>query len=155
MTWWPLMDRVFSEAELREGFGALFDLSPEDFAFLDEEGELQSVSDSIPVIIRRYQQSGDFPEALEIVLRRPEIWDRDEADGMRFFCRRMNCSCLVGDDTLHPDRWVLIEPTGKTRVVILDGEAIDERDEYIIDHDAVDTWPDSGFWESRFRNPSD
>ena len=74
---------------------------------------------------------------------------------MRFFCRRLNCACLVGDDTIYADRWVLIEPTGKTRVVILDGDALDDRDEYIIDQDADDVWPSWGLWESRFRNPSD
>jgi hypothetical protein len=72
---------------------------------------------------------------------------------MRFFCRRLGCSCLVTDDTLDPHRWILVKPTGKTRVVLLDGDALDDRDEYIIDPDAVDTWNEGSFWKSRFQNP--
>ena len=156
MSWMPIIDRELTEDEIREGFSAVLGVGPEDIVFVEDILEISgNVPDEVPVVIEKSRAGGDFPQRLDIVLRGNKLWERDEADNMRFFCRRMSCSCLVGDDTLDPERWVLIEPTGKTRVVIVDGEAIDERDEYIIDHDAVDTWPDSGFWESRFRNPSD
>ena len=156
MSWMPIIDRELTDAEIREGFSAVLGVGTEDIVFVEDILELSgNVSDEVPVVIERSSIEGDFVQRLDIVLRGDQLWKRDEVNGMRLFCRRLDCSCLVTDDTPDTYRWVLIEPTGKTRVVILDGDALDQRDEYIIDQDAVDTWPDSGLWESRFRNPSD
>ena len=156
MSWIPIIDRELTEEEIREGFSPVLGVGPEDIVFVDDILAISgNVPDEVPVIIEISKTKGEFVQCLDVVLRGNRLWERDEADGMQAFCKKTNCSCLISDDTLSSYRWVLIEPTGRIRAVTLDADALDDRDEYIIDQDASDVWPNWGLWESRFRNPSD
>lgn len=85
MSWIPIIDRELTEEEIREGFSAVLGVRPEDIVFVEDILDIgEDIPFEVPVVIEKSRVWGDFHQRLDVVLRGNKLWERDEAENMRF-----------------------------------------------------------------------
>jgi hypothetical protein len=123
--------RPVSDDELRELVNRFFGVAPSRIVVAGLADELPYIApEQFGAIVRRSLSTGEFPLWVEIQLK-----DRardDEMETMRELARVLGSALMVSDDTVNPYRWLRVWPDGRTEVIFVDTEALNDRDEVVV-----------------------
>jgi hypothetical protein len=130
-----LIDRELTAEEQAATLADLFGVGRAD-VLVFESGATPEGASAARVLCERGAVGGDFPARLSVYVDDDVPKDAESRPLVEQFCRRLNCSCLISDDSPNPYSMLLVRPDGATQRVYLDTERLDEHDEYVIDRPA-------------------
>ena len=92
---------------------------------------LKSLKDgSCDLFVQSTQVRGEVSQMLELYFRNGENIDMELLAAQ--LCNKMHCFCLISDQTVNPYSWIKINRDGSRCTVLLEGDALDDHDEFIL-----------------------
>ena len=88
------------------------------------------VNDSCYLFVVSTQIGGEVSQLLELNFHENTIIDMEDL-AVRL-CKKLQCFCLISDQNVNPYSMFKIDANGEKHAVLLEGDALDDRDEFII-----------------------
>lgn len=124
--------RPVSDEELRQAVSSIFGVDSSLIPVVElPEDLLQFPDEQIGAAVVRWPLKGDFRLRVGVFPRdnRPE---EAEMETMRKLARALRAALLVSDDSPNPSTRLRVWPDGRVEPVVIDVDALDDRDEVII-----------------------
>ena len=115
-----------------------FGCSAEDVRVIDAI-EAPEEFDGCTVLVERHIRAGQFPVSLSVLSCPSGCFDSDTAVAMQL-CNLAQCAALVSDSTVNPYNWVLLDGLGNQTEMLMDGDALDDHDAFVIPDARRPTW---------------
>jgi hypothetical protein len=132
MIWQELLvDRNLDAAAVVDAIVRLLPVEPAHVLVVADVTEAPVPAD-VKVLCERGEVRGEFPLRLSIYVRDPELATADARAFAGRLCELLGCRCLVPDGSPDPYCMLLVEGVGRERLVSLDAELLDEREEYVV-----------------------
>lgn len=128
----PLIARTLTESELLQWAAEAFGMTPERVHIADADTPPVSLPDSVELLLQTSAVAGDFPFHLAIFTRSPRTDAVEPGPALARLAQATNTSMLISDDSPNPYQLTLVQPDGRTVLVALDAEELDEHDSYKI-----------------------
>jgi len=104
-----------------------------------DEVESPEQFDDCVVLVERFVRTGDFPLSLS-VLSCPDDCVESNADLASQLCKHAQCAALVADTTVNPYNWFVLDGMGNQTEVLVDGDALNDDDAFVIPDARRPTW---------------
>ena len=121
-----LLERDFDETTLKEALAEAFDVPPQQVSIVNSIEEIQG---GVAVVAERTPTKGDFHCLLSLYVER-EFATKEPIQVTRRLCASLNVQALIPDSSLNPYSMILVSKAGEVRLVTLDAESLDLREEY-------------------------
>lgn len=139
MLWTDLaFDCIPSDDRLRQAWATVFGIDQDAVSVIDNiAGEDPWADGRIRIVLERFQQPGEFPLRVMVVLRGSDVEalvakpERELAMIGRL-CAELECRALVASDDVNPYEWSLHTPHGATTVVRVDGRQLDDNGIFVL-----------------------
>jgi hypothetical protein len=125
-----LVDRVLAKKEVVDGLTAMLNVDENDIGVVEDIAQIDSPqSPSVVCVVS--DLIGDFSLLISIYIRGylqlPSL-----VEAVKNFCKTLECTCLVSDDSADPYTMLCIDKRGRVRAVNLDVDLLDETGQYKI-----------------------
>ncbi len=127
------IDRAIDEDDVRGGWAESFGLPLGAIAVTRDWGDLDRCGGPHErVVIARFENVGDFPMTLSVVLRDDEMEARfatDEASSgaVQRFCAALDCRAIMASEADDEHSWTLVSPTQRWRIRGYDPDQVGDR----------------------------
>ncbi|MEM7476015.1 MAG: hypothetical protein AAF483_13560 [Planctomycetota bacterium] len=95
--------------------------------------------DDCTVLAQRLSRAGDFPLSISILSAPQGCIESDSYLAIQL-CKLAQCFALVADSSPDPYKWVILDGLGNQTEVLVDGDAMDDQDAFIIPDERRPTW---------------
>lgn len=133
MNWQDLLiNKPVSVSEIINGLSDIFNVSVSDILVVHEIPS-KPLPPNIKVLGELSTITGDFEIMLSIYLRTEELLKKSSEVStlVEQFCEKLNCYCLIDDNSVNPCSWLMIKGHQRFERVYLDPEKMDN-ERYII-----------------------
>jgi hypothetical protein len=134
MNWQDLLiNKPLSVSEIIIGLSDIFNVNNSDILVVDEIPS-EPLPSNIKVLGELSTITGDFEIMLSIYLRTEELFKQSSEVSklVERFCEKLNCCCLIDDNSVNPSSWLMIKGHRRFERVYLDPENMDNERDIIV-----------------------
>lgn len=116
------IDRQLSDEETQEILSNVFKIGTQEILIVREANWPERLSDNIQLVCVLHNTGGEFPLTISLYLQDYRLDDLNDEKLTMQICHEGHCRALIGDNSVNPYTWILIDSSGKKIPVLIDSE---------------------------------
>jgi hypothetical protein len=125
-----LINKQIAEDRITQILAAVFNIPESEIVFTADVITLDADA-TRQLVVEQTSLDGEFPSRLSLYLFEESLVDTEPMAIAQQLSRNLACQCLMSDDDINPYSWLLVD-AGNVQKVMLDADALDDNDEFII-----------------------